>query len=84
MLTVKALEPILTSYTLPNPLLSQLLDNIIQVNAACKVITNYIDIVVPLNITECLIMEEVFDHIIQNKDKVCVIREDQLSLFIKR
>lgn len=83
MSNIETLEPIMTNSTLLNFLLSQLLDDIIIGNANCKAITNYNYTVLPLNTLQHLVVEEIFDHVIQNKDKLCITRKDQLLLYVK-
>lgn len=83
MSTIEAFKPILTNSTLPDFLPSQPLDNIIVVNTNCKAITDHIHAVLPLYTLQCLVVEGIFDHIIRNKNRFCVTKEDQLLLYVK-
>ena len=76
MPTIKAFESILTNSTVPDSLPLQPLDNIVAANANCKTITDYIHAVLLLNTLQYLVVEGIFDHVIQNKDRLCVTRED--------
>lgn len=73
---IETLEPILTNSTFPDFSPSQLLDNIIAGNANYKAITNHIYIVLSFNNLQPLVVEGIFDHVIWNKDRFCVTRED--------
>ncbi len=83
MSTIEALKPILTNSILPDSLPSQPLDNIIAANANCKAIMDHIHAVLPLNTLQRLVVEGIFDHVIRNKSRLCVIREDQLLLYVR-
>lgn len=64
MSVIKALNQVLTSFSLANSLLSQSLHNIFPSNANCKSVANYIHAVLPLNNLQYLVMKEVLDHVI--------------------
>ena len=83
MSAIEALEPVLISPSLPNPILLQLLYNISLANADCKAVANHINAVLPLNTLQRLVVEGVLDHVIQNKGRLYVIRENQLLLYVK-
>lgn len=83
MSIIEALEPILINFTLQDSLLSQPLDNIIAANTNCKAIIDYIHAVWLLNTLQHLVVERIFDYVIQNKGKLCVTREDQLLLYMR-
>lgn len=83
MSAIKALEPVLISSSLPDPTSSQLLHNISPANANCKAIADHINAVLPLNTLQRLVVEGVLDHVIQNKGRLCVTREDQLLLYAR-
>lgn len=84
MSVIGAPKLVLTSSSLPYPSSLQVLHNISWANANCKGIANYIYIVLPLNTLQSLIVEGVLDHVIQNKGRFCIIREDQLLLYVRR
>lgn len=83
MSAIGALKPVLTSSNLPNPSLSQLLHNNFLANTDCKSIADHIHVVLLLNTLQRLVVEGVLDHVIQNKSRLCVIREDQLLLYVQ-
>lgn len=45
--------------------------------------TDHIHVVLLLNTLQRLVIEEIFDHIIQNKDRLYITREDQLLLYVR-
>lgn len=64
MSIIKAFKLILTNSTFPNSSPSQLLDNIIAINANCKAITNHMYGILLLNTLQRLVMEGIFDYVI--------------------
>ncbi|WP_375449089.1 AAA family ATPase [uncultured Nostoc sp.] len=83
MSAIEALEPVLISSSLPNPTSSQPLHNISPANADCKAVADHINAVLPLNTLQRLVVEGVLDHVIRNKGRLCVTREDQLLLYVR-
>ena len=79
-----ALKPVLSSLSLFDPILSQLLYNISPANADCKTVADHIHSILPLNTLQHRVIERVLDHIIQIQGRFCVTREDQLLLYIRR
>ena len=83
MSTIRALKPVRTSPNLSDLISLSLLYNIPLANADCKIVANHIHIVLLLNTLQRLVLEKVFDHVIQIKRRLCIMRKDQLLLYIK-
>lgn len=79
---MKHLKSILNNFNLSDFLSSQLLDNVIAINNNCKAKTNSIYIVLSLNTLQYLVVKGISDHIIWNKGKLCIIKKDQLFLYV--
>lgn len=72
------------TFIVSNSLLLQPLYNIFSIHAKYKSIVNYIHIIVLLNNLQHQIIQGVFDYIIHNKGKCCVIKEYLLLLNVRR
>ena len=81
---IGALQPILNNSSLPNPSSSHALPNFLPVNADCKAVANHIHAVLSLNVLQCLVVKEVLNHIIKNKKKLYVTRENHLLLYVRK
>lgn len=69
--------------SLPNPSSSHVLPNSLPVNANYKVVADHIYAVLPLNVLQRLVVKGVVDHVIKNKGRLCVTRDNQLLLYVK-
>lgn len=49
----------------------------------CKVVCDHINVILPFNYLQCLIVKEILDYVITKKGQVQVAAEDQLLLYIK-
>lgn len=69
--------------SLSDPSTSHALLNFLPVNADCKAAANYIYAVLPLNILQRLVVKGILDHVIKNKGRLCITRENQLLLYVR-
>lgn len=70
---IKALKQVLNCFSWLDPISSQFLSHYLPVNANNKAVPNHIYAILLLNLLKQLIVERVFDHIIHNKRRFCVI-----------
>lgn len=82
--TIGAFKSISISSILSNFSPLQSLHNTFLANANCKAIANYNYIFLSLNTLQYLGIKGLFDHVTQNKSRLCVTKEDQLLLYVRR